>query len=90
MKRAEVSPEDEPKKKCPRVTMKNPLDSLEEKAREFSLDMHSYEFAKKMDEEDSLRHLRDDFCVPKMKDIPSGEFSPFLNPHFILCYPNIL
>ncbi|XP_071853962.1 kynureninase-like isoform X2 [Apostichopus japonicus] len=71
MKRAEVSPEEEPKKKCPRVTVKNPLDSLEEKAREFSLDMHSYEFAKKMDEEDSLRHLRDDFCVPKMKDIPS-------------------
>lgn len=76
-KRSEEDSPDEPKKKCPRLMVEDtpPLEVLQKKAKEFNTEMHSVSFAKKMDAEDPLSHLRDEFCMPKMKDIPSVDKS---------------
>ena len=51
----------------------HPAETLREKATSWNSDVTSQEFAKKMDAEDPLRHLRDQFHYPKSIDLPQGE-----------------
>nr|XP_022297536.1 kynureninase-like [Crassostrea virginica] len=56
----------------------HPLDQLEEIAREQGLDITDRKFVEYMDSIDPIGHLREDFCYPKMKDLPKrveGHFS---------------
>ncbi|XP_071496118.1 kynureninase-like [Diadema antillarum] len=52
-----------------------PMDDLRERAKQFGCELTSCEFAEKMDKEDPLALLREDFVYPKMKDLPSVDLS---------------
>nr|XP_022322926.1 kynureninase-like isoform X2 [Crassostrea virginica]XP_022322997.1 kynureninase-like isoform X2 [Crassostrea virginica] len=57
----------------------HPLDQLEEIARGQGLDITDRKFAEYMDSIDPIGHLREDFCYPKMKDLPKTDLS-LVNP----------
>ena len=42
-------------------------------AEELRCNIEDLEFARQMDSRDPLRHLRDEFIFPKMKDLPDGK-----------------
>lgn len=52
----------------------HPLEDLQAIAREIGHDLDTVEFAWHMDSIDPLRHLRQEFCYPKMKTLGSGYF----------------
>jgi hypothetical protein len=55
------------------TTIPHPRDRLEEIAREQGLDVTDRGFAEYMDSIDPLRHLRGDFCYPKMKELNNSK-----------------
>lgn len=57
---------------------------LEEVAKRHSItDLTSRELAQKLDEADELRHVRQNFHIPKMATLPEGELLKFrLSYHF--------
>uniref|UniRef100_A0A0B6ZK02 Kynureninase n=1 Tax=Arion vulgaris TaxID=1028688 RepID=A0A0B6ZK02_9EUPU len=57
----------------------HPLDELKVIANNNGLDMDDVKFARLMDERDPLRHLRGEFCYPKMGDILHTDHS-IVNP----------
>ncbi|XP_063960992.1 kynureninase-like [Lytechinus pictus] len=61
--------------KTDRQTGMSPLEELKEKANRFGLDILSDSFAKKMDELDQLAPLREEFIMPKMKELPDVDLS---------------
>ena len=42
-------------------------------AEELGYNIEDLEFARQMDSRDPLKHLRDEFIFPKMKDLPDGK-----------------
>ncbi|XP_061181559.1 kynureninase-like [Saccostrea echinata] len=63
------------KKKMNGIKKPHPRDSLEKIASDQGLDLTDRKFAEYMDSVDPLRHLRDDFCYPKMKDLQKTDLS---------------
>ncbi|XP_041481123.1 kynureninase-like isoform X1 [Lytechinus variegatus] len=61
--------------KTDRQTGMSPLVELKETANRFGLDILSDGFAKKMDELDQLAPLREEFIMPKMKELPDVDLS---------------
>ena len=51
-----------------------PCCQLSSLANTMRMTVEQEEFAKHLDEQDPLRHLRDDFFYPKMKDLVSSNF----------------
>ena len=45
---------------------------LNEQAKKWQLTLNSEEFARKLDENDELRHMRDEFHYPKKETLPKG------------------
>lgn len=56
-------------------TSHHPLERLKEISQEQGLDLTDRRFAEYMDSVDPIRHLRKDFCYPKMKDLPKTDLS---------------
>lgn len=54
-------------------TTHHPLEQLKMIAQEQGLDLTDRGFAEYMDSIDPIRHLREDFCYPKMKDLPKSK-----------------
>lgn len=54
-------------------TSHHPLERLKEISQEQGLDLTDRRFAEYMDSIDPIRHLRKDFCYPKMKDLPKSK-----------------
>lgn len=54
-------------------TTHHPLEQLKMIAQEQGLDLTDRRFAEYMDSIDPIRHLREDFCYPKMKDLPKSK-----------------
>nr|XP_011423822.2 kynureninase [Crassostrea gigas]XP_034302418.1 kynureninase [Crassostrea gigas] len=54
-------------------TTHHPLERLKVIAQEQGLDLTDRRFAEYMDSIDPIRHLREDFCYPKMKDLPKTD-----------------
>ena len=50
----------------------NPQDILQNQAEKWQISITSEEFARKLDETDSLRHMRDEFYYPKNGTLPKG------------------
>ena len=52
----------------------HPLDDLLKISAETGYQLEDIEFARHMDSIDPLRHLRDEFCYPKMKTLGKGRY----------------
>jgi hypothetical protein len=52
----------------------NPQDILNNRAEKWQLSITSEAFARKLDENDPLRHVRDEFYYPKVGGLPKGIF----------------
>lgn len=53
---------------------RHPVSQLQALADEWECDILSEDFAKKMDEQDTLKHLRNEFVIPKVKQLPFSEY----------------
>jgi kynureninase len=51
-----------------------PQDSLNNQAEKWQISITSEAFARKLDENDPLRHVRDEFYFPKSGGLPKGMF----------------
>ena len=51
-----------------------PQDILEKQAEKWQVSLTSKAFAHKLDETDPLKHMRDEFVIPKIGDLPNGTF----------------
>jgi hypothetical protein len=51
-----------------------PQDILDNQAEKWQISITSEAFARQLDENDSLNHLRDEFYYPKIKSLPKGVF----------------
>jgi hypothetical protein len=51
-----------------------PQDILNNQAKKWQIPITSEAFAQKLDEKDSLHHVRDEFYFPKMGGLPKGIF----------------
>ncbi len=51
------------------------VNKLKEWATEFECSINDLVFARTMDTRDTLKELRDEFLIPKMQDLPNGEFT---------------
>ncbi|XP_060079453.1 kynureninase-like [Ylistrum balloti] len=58
---------------------RHPLNDLQSLANKYHCDISGVEFVKRMDEQDTLRGLRHEYHLPKMKDIPEVDKS-LVNP----------
>ena len=52
----------------------SPQDILNNYANKWQISMTNEAFARKLDENDPLRHLRDEFYYPKIRSLPKGTF----------------
>ena len=52
---------------------RHPLEDLLEVSAKTGYQLEDVEFARHMDSVDPLRHLRDEFCYPKMKTLGAGK-----------------
>lgn len=50
-----------------------PIEKLRSLAEQWKIDLDSDDFALKLDQNDPLRTYRDQFYIPKKKDLPNGE-----------------
>ena len=50
-----------------------PIDKLKSLAENWKLDLESENFALKLDQEDFLRDYRNQFFIPKKKDLPNSK-----------------
>lgn len=82
---AELSVEVDMKAQCcngRNQTSSPPQEILNERAEKWQLTLNSEVFARKLDENDELRHVRDEFYYPKKETLPKGMFTsdraPFL------------
>ncbi|UJR33886.1 hypothetical protein I4U23_021307 [Adineta vaga] len=52
-------------------SLSNPQDILKNQAEKWKISLTNEAFARKLDENDSLRHVRDEFLIPKIGDLPN-------------------
>ena len=50
-----------------------PQETLEHKAEELGVSLRSEQFALELDQDDSLKHLRNEFRYPKIATLPKGK-----------------
>ena len=50
----------------------SPQETLNEQVEKWKVSLNSEEFARKLDENDDLHHLRDEFYYPKKGTLPKG------------------
>jgi hypothetical protein len=63
-----------------------PQDILNNHAEQWQIPIASEAFARKLDENDPLHHVRDEFYIPKNRTLPKGIFiyNKFFNMNFDL------